>query len=123
METNGHFEKLEHQMPDGTLAVIPVYVGEDAKPLLESEDLLKIAVIIGSTLSKEGFLALEDLVAGVEEIIVNPDQEGILIEDEERGESVVITTEETTLLLRGIGRKAIPTSLLSDMLHVWSQEE
>jgi hypothetical protein len=121
MAPKGHFENRSLRLLDGQSGVVPIYLSSHGEPLPESSALIKAVQIIGSTLGREGYLDLDQLVDEMGRILTSPDQkDGIIIEDEGGIGSVLITAEKTTVSERGVGEHEIANDLVFDMLYTWS---
>jgi len=120
MSTTGHFELARNRQPGLSSEMVPVYVDERGEQLAESVAILEAVGVIESTLGKEGFMDLTEIVDHVGELLTSTEKkEGLLIEDEDTRSTVKITKSKTTITVRGKGTKVLPSGLMFDALYLW----
>lgn len=118
MRNFGHFERLEHHLPDAGVQHIPLYLDEARDITDISRILLRSAEIIGGQL---GRLSLSELVDQVGAVIASPDaKKGLIIEDEDGMGSVSVTPETTRISIRKVGEGEVSSTLFFDMLYTWA---
>lgn len=122
MENNGHFELVRSNRLNVAYDYLPILVDENGRSLPETKLLLHVADIVGSTLNREGFMSLVEIVDEVGSILTNPNKkEGLLIEDEESASSVNIVRNKSKIKLAGSGVFEISTELLFNTLYQWNE--
>ncbi|MEI9913810.1 MAG: hypothetical protein WDN66_02285 [Candidatus Saccharibacteria bacterium] len=122
MSTTGHFELARNRQSGLASEMVPVYVNESGEQLEESTAILEAIAVIESTLGKEGFMDLGEIVDHVGELLTaKQKKEGLLIEDEDTRSTVKITKSKTSITVRGKGTQVLPSGLMFDALYLWKE--